>query len=315
MKTFIEIRCSQCNSNYRVDKTKLPNGINKLRCTKCSNIIVLSSGNATSRYSKEINCYIEYKTKHKLASNIELDVKRVLILEKYLISCHKSVSAAATQDINNFFKLITNKLNEAQLEGMHNTIEELYEILKEKNIININPYIPKDELDSLLEGDIFSNVTENGNQNILAKDNFDRSENKLIETIKSNICYVGRKPSLLNQIGNLAFLYPNKWRLLSFEFNGNYIELSLGDGSVHQLFPNQFEAKIDQDAYDRRQITVKKRDGVKFKFFEPLMIYKENEFDEIIKILDAKDSNVNKFVRPLSKIMRMLKGGHYFGKS
>lgn len=123
---------------------------------------------------------------------------------------------------------------------------------------------------------------------------------------KKHFYFEGEEPVWWEKLMALSFLYPKKWRLLSFELLGDKYTLKFGDGKTAEFIKGNFEAKINIDKQFRRKIDIK-TGNEKYGFFESLMGYADTDFDLIVMLLEAKESELMKFTVGLDNFNRALR--------
>ncbi len=114
--------------------------------------------------------------------------------------------------------------------------------------------------------------------------------------------FEGEEPDLLDKILNLSFLYPSSWRLRWIEFSKEGTALCSGNDAIQTFAAGRYRARIDIDAYNRRKVTVRDETGRKAVFFETLMNYSEEDFNEIIRLLGASESSLMNITKALQRV-------------
>lgn len=123
---------------------------------------------------------------------------------------------------------------------------------------------------------------------------------------KNHFHFIGEPLVWWESIMALAFLYPKRWRLLSFELNDDNFILKFGDGSVAEFSKDSFKAEINIDKQYRRKIDIKVNEK-KYGFFESLIGYADTDFDLMVYLLEAKPSKLMKFTVTLDNFNRQLR--------
>lgn len=156
---------------------------------------------------------------------------------------------------------------------------------------------------SNLDGYKNSMINENGNI-IPLSDWVYEYYNKMF--LEDNFVFIGEKLSNIEGLLVFRWLYPKAWRLLRFEYQKGIFKLNF-EGKEELCFSkDDFHAMIDIDKAGRRLITININNGTKHKFFEGLVNYPEIDFDLIIQLLEAKESNLMKVSEKLMKINKSL---------
>jgi len=113
--------------------------------------------------------------------------------------------------------------------------------------------------------------------------------------------FKGEKLTKVEALLVFRWLYPKSWQLLYFEYERGIFKLGFeGQGEIC-FSKDDYSAKIDIDKSKRRLITIELKNGIKYRFFESLVNYADEEFELMIRLLEAKESGLMIFSEKLMK--------------
>ena len=118
---------------------------------------------------------------------------------------------------------------------------------------------------------------------------------------------VGREPGTVLALLGMRWMYPKKWRLTQLESEQNKITLFLGDGTIRHLTVGEFSTTFSMNKQGTKFVTVKPLQGERIRIYEIGMIYEEAEFEQILELLGARESILNKAGRFAAMFVENLK--------
>jgi hypothetical protein len=121
-----------------------------------------------------------------------------------------------------------------------------------------------------------------------------------------HLLFKTRELSFLQKLSQVYWANPKSWLLDSLEVNNDKITIKRKNGQTNKIIVGEYSTTFLLDKYDRREFKITTNDGTKIRFKEIPGMLEEFEWESIVEILEATESNLSKIIHKVSEVIEEL---------
>lgn len=122
----------------------------------------------------------------------------------------------------------------------------------------------------------------------------------------NHLLFKTKELSFLQKLLQAYWANPKSWLLDSLEVNNDTITIKRKNGQANKIIVGEYSTTFLLDKYDRREFKITTKDGTKIRFKEIPGMLEEFEWESIVEILEATESNFSKIIHKVGEYIEEL---------